>query len=405
MTMTDKNLIKICLTGGPCAGKTTALSKIVETFTPKFAVYAVPELATITFSSGVTIIPSSFTEEDSRKFTSSIIQAQIDIEKYFENLALTQRKKAILIMDRGCCDNFAYTSTQNKKMIMNEQNWTTNFLSSERYDMVIHLVTAASGAEEFYTLDNNAARSESAEQAIEVDRKIQAEWMGNPNFVLIDNKIKGFAKKIDRVIDLVSGLTGEKTSHKIIKKYLVDPSFTIEQIPKTVKYEQFYETQTFLLTNKLKTQNYIFKRTYNDEVFPIYVFVSRTIEEKYEKRIEKHRNITEKMYMESLSSQKDPKYDQTKKSIVFFTSEIEGAFNMYYIEKTTSNGETSLILKVIRDTVHENSNIIPNWIKVQEEITERPRYFSMNFARRDYHEKMNEKAISLEVIPEQNELK
>ena len=35
-----------------------------------------------------------------------------------------------------------------------------------RYDLVLHLVTAANGAEKYYTLENNAARSESVELAI-----------------------------------------------------------------------------------------------------------------------------------------------------------------------------------------------------------------------------------------------
>jgi len=34
-----------------------------------------------------------------------------------------------------------------------------------RYDMVLHLVTAAYGAEQFYTLANNAVRKSTPEQA------------------------------------------------------------------------------------------------------------------------------------------------------------------------------------------------------------------------------------------------
>ena len=37
------------------------------------------------------------------------------------------------------------------------------------YDVVLHLVTAADGAKDFYVLDNNEARYEAAERAIEVD--------------------------------------------------------------------------------------------------------------------------------------------------------------------------------------------------------------------------------------------
>ena len=37
-----------------------------------------------------------------------------------------------------------------------------------RYDAVFHLVTAANGAERFYTLENNQARSETPQQARDV---------------------------------------------------------------------------------------------------------------------------------------------------------------------------------------------------------------------------------------------
>lgn len=382
----DKNVIKICITGGPCAGKTTSLAKMVETFTPKFAVYTMPELATLTFSSGVTIIPSCFTEEDSRKFTSSIVQAQIDLEKYFENLALTQRKKVILVSDRGCCDNFAYTSPENKVKILEENGWTMNFLCNERYDIVIHLVTAASGAEEFYSLENNSARSETKEQAIALDQKTQKQWLGHPNFMIIDNSTKGFESKINRLIDVVSDLVGVKTQHRIIRKFLIDPKFTMENIPKDIKFEEYGETQTFLLTNKPKTQNFVIKRKYAENMFPIYVFGSRTIEEKYEKRIETHRNISEKMYLDYVSSQRDEKFDVTKKSIVSFLHNVGNEYNMYNIEKISSKKSSYLILKVIRDNEHHVQEFIPDFIKVNEDITENPKFFSMNFSRYDFEE-------------------
>ena len=41
----------------------------------------------------------------------------------------------------------------------------------DNYDMVVHMVTAADGKEEFYTLENNEARSETVEQAKELDKK------------------------------------------------------------------------------------------------------------------------------------------------------------------------------------------------------------------------------------------
>ena len=42
-------------------------------------------------------------------------------------------------------------------------------IRDDRYDLVIHLSTAADGAEKFYDLENNKARWETIEHAISVD--------------------------------------------------------------------------------------------------------------------------------------------------------------------------------------------------------------------------------------------
>lgn len=44
-------------------------------------------------------------------------------------------------------------------------------LRDKRYDAVIHLVSAANGAEEFYDIDNNPARWETVEIAKKLDVK------------------------------------------------------------------------------------------------------------------------------------------------------------------------------------------------------------------------------------------
>lgn len=45
-------------------------------------------------------------------------------------------------------------------------------LRDERYDQIVHMVTSAQGAESFYQLANNSARSEGLELARELDAKV-----------------------------------------------------------------------------------------------------------------------------------------------------------------------------------------------------------------------------------------
>ena len=65
---------KIVLTGGPCAGKTTALNNIMERFSSIMRVYCLPEMATLTFRSGVVIKPDQYTEDQMVRFTSQFIR-------------------------------------------------------------------------------------------------------------------------------------------------------------------------------------------------------------------------------------------------------------------------------------------------------------------------------------------
>lgn len=64
---------------------------------------------------------------------------------------------------------------------------------------MVHLVTAAVGAEAFYSLANNAARTEGFEMARELDQKCQTAWCGHPALDVIDNA-SGFDEKMLRLI-------------------------------------------------------------------------------------------------------------------------------------------------------------------------------------------------------------
>lgn len=74
-----------------------------------------------------------------------------------------------------------------------------------RYDLVLHLVTAADGAEAAYTLSNNPARTESAEQAKELDARVVALWCSHPRRRIIDNSTD-FGGKMDRCRDALDRL-------------------------------------------------------------------------------------------------------------------------------------------------------------------------------------------------------
>jgi len=89
-------------------------------------------------------------------------------------------------------------------MCCKKNRWTKKkFL--KRYDLVIHLVTAADGAEKFYTLSNNTARSESPELARELDQKVRECWVSHPRLVVVGNE-DDFSKKIASAFEPVLAL-------------------------------------------------------------------------------------------------------------------------------------------------------------------------------------------------------
>ena len=75
--------------------------------------------------------------------------------------------------------------------------------------MIVHLVTAAIGAEEYYTLENNEARYEGVDLAKKLDGLTARSWIGHQNVEVIDNVKSDFNKKMQRVLSSISNLVHE----------------------------------------------------------------------------------------------------------------------------------------------------------------------------------------------------
>ena len=81
----------------------------------------------------------------------------------------------LIVCDRGALDNKAYMSPSDFHRVLGALNLSEVKLR-DQYDAVFHLVTAAKGAAEFYTLENNADRTETVEQTAALDDKLIAAW-------------------------------------------------------------------------------------------------------------------------------------------------------------------------------------------------------------------------------------
>ena len=97
---------------------------------------------------------------------------------------------------------------------------TNKIMLRDQYDAVFHLVTAAKGAEKYYTLANNQARTETVEEAAALDDKLIAAWTGHPHLRVIDNATN-FEDKLKRLIAEIRSFLGEPEPMEIERKFLI----------------------------------------------------------------------------------------------------------------------------------------------------------------------------------------
>lgn len=83
------------------------------------------------------------------------MKAVLNLEDYFYNLAVLAGKDAVILYDRGVMDPKAYMDDVTYQAVLDLNNFNTVYLRDGRYDAIIHLVTAADGAEKYYTTENN----------------------------------------------------------------------------------------------------------------------------------------------------------------------------------------------------------------------------------------------------------
>ena len=212
------DITKIVITGGPCAGKSTAMSRIHGAFAHLgYTVLFVPETATELITGGVS--PRSCgTNLD---YQTLHLRLQAEKERIFEAAARTMpTDKVLIVCDRGSFDNKAYMTDAEFAAALSALN-TTEVLLRDSYDAVFHLVSAAKGAEEFYTTANNSARTETVSEARELDDRLISAWCGHPHFRVVDNSTS-FEDKIKRLISEITSFLGEPEPYEIERKFLIE---------------------------------------------------------------------------------------------------------------------------------------------------------------------------------------
>ncbi len=346
-------ITKIVITGGPCGGKSTAMTWIQNAFSQiGYTVLFVPETATEFISGGV----APWTCGTNVDYQKCQMKLQTVKEALFEQAASTMPAEKILIVcDRGTIDNKAY-------MTKSEFNEVLDFIGvnevelRDSYDAVFHLVTAAKGAEEFYTTANNSARTETVEVAAALDDKLISVWTGHPHLRVIDNST-GFEDKMKRLIAEITAFLGEPEPFEIERKFLIEyPDLAwLESIPNCEKIEiiQTYlnapDGEELRVRQRGSNGNYVYYLTNKRKVSDI-------------KRVEIEKRLSKEEYLKLLMDA-DTAKRQIRKNRYCLTHE-----NLYIEIDVYPFWDDKAILEI--ELFDENADItLPKEIKVIREVT------------------------------------
>jgi hypothetical protein len=363
---------KLVLTGGPCGGKTTGQDRLATFFEQLgWKVFTVPEAATILLSGGVKF--GELSPEQAYEFQKDLLRTLLQIESvFFNQAALIKDRNVLVICDRGAMDPSAYLDAEGWDKIMRDCNLTSFELRENRYNQVVHMVTAADGAEHYYTTLNNSTRLESIGQATSQDRMTRNAWVGHPYVDIIDNAdCTKFDDKILKLLQVVCDRVGVSYQDRLSKnskkrKWLIS-AFEDTNFP---KYEEFNVIHDYLLADKPDLQVRIRERCQNNKsTFTITTrhFMNTQSRETVETRMQ----ITEREYNRYLSMKDSSRATLHKKRRCFNYGNQYFHLDIY-IEPypPAAKGRPLMILetyttKPVGDALPE----LPSFVKVVREIT------------------------------------
>ena len=355
------DIVKIVITGGPCAGKSTAMSKIQKEFIKMgYLVLFIAETATELITGGITPI-------NDPDFQSHLLNLQIEKEAtYIQAAKSIGAEKVLIVCDRGVIDNKAYMTDEQFESILYKTPYS-EIEVRDSYDAVFHLVTAAKGAVEFYTTENNAARTETPEQAAELDDKIISAWTGHSHFRIIDN-IGSFEDKINRLISEISSFLGEPEPLEIERKFLIKyPNIEwLESLPNCQRVEII---QTYL--NSSSDEEVRVRQRGLNGIYSYYKTTKKNISSL--KRIEIEKRLSSDEYLELLMNADTSRRQirKTRYCLTYKNNYLELDIYPFWNDKAILEIELS----------NENDSIdIPDEIKIIKEVTDDDSYKNANLA-------------------------
>jgi CYTH domain-containing protein len=271
--------------------------------------------------------------------------------------------KFIAFCDRGILDGAAYVSQEEFEKLLAVRNLSLSDIYN-RYDAVLHMVTAADGAEQFYLwndptkegVGNNAARSESPEEARVKDKKTLNAWIGHPHLRVFDNSTD-FDGKVKRVIDEVFALLGEPVPTEIERKFLIKRP-TQEELNKLGALSVTNIIQTYL-TNSGNIERRVRQRGTKENGYSFY-YTEKT-EIGHGQRIEREDKISASDYIAYLAEADTVLHQISKTRYCFIYNQRYFELDIYPFS------DQYAILEIELRDINEDVNMPP--LTILKEVT------------------------------------
>jgi CYTH domain-containing protein len=241
----------------------------------------------------------------------------------------------------------------------------------QRYDAVLHLVSAADGAEQFYTTANNASRNESNDEeglriARGLDKKVIKAWTGHPHLRVINND-EDFDKKMTRVLKEISDVLSLPQPIVDERKYIVE---VIGEIPEDCATSEI--TQCYLV-GESGAEVRLRRRIWQGKVVNIHTTRKRISETE---EIVTERQINNSLY-EMMLALADPErmpIHKLRKSFIW-----KGQYFELDFYKDQLDG---LVILETKGITEHKSVKFPPFIQVKEDITCSTKYYNYNLAKK-----------------------
>lgn len=310
-------------------------------------------------------------------FQRNLMKLQMELEDIFIEIAKSSDKHCIILFDRGVLDGSAYTNENVWQAILDETGWSTIQLRDRRYEAVIHMMTAAEGAQNFFEKDIKGGNTEEQlEEAREIDKKLISAWCGHPQFSIVKNSKKGFKTKIGYCLNKVLSLVGMPLPTSLTRKYLLvsnNRNFEI-RMPADSRLEVFTLEETFIKTVKVES-NILRKLGKNDS----YTYSHEMRYDISGEKVIKKRQITAREYIE-LCEMKDPKKNKILKIRQCFTFDRQ-----YFIVETFKYLDPYYIsILRVETTDEQHKPKLPTYLDVLREVTGEDHYETWFMAKIDY---------------------